>query len=119
MLLVTRRLKKVILVDSVKAVLKAVPSAVAPTVMKKLNKDNLQNAVLKILDACQVSPIVTHGIPKKQRKVHAKKKIQKVVQRLEDAFNTSISETSSCHEEQTECSKSELNALKKDSSEFA
>ena len=39
-----------------------------------------------------------------------------MVQRLEDAFNTSIGETSSCHEEQTECSKSELNALKKDSS---
>ena len=65
-----------------------------------------------------MSPIVTHGIPKKQRKVHAKKKIQKVVQRLEDAFNTSIGETSSCHEEQTECSKSELNALKKDSSDL-
>ena len=35
-----------------------------------------------------------------------------------DAFNTSIGETSNCHEEQTECSKSELNALKKDSSDL-
>ena len=43
-----QKVKKVMLVDSVKAVLKAVPSAVAPTVMKKLDKDNLQNAVLKI-----------------------------------------------------------------------
>ena len=48
MLIVTRGLKKVMLVESVKAVLKAVPSAVAPTVMKKLDKDNLQNTVLKI-----------------------------------------------------------------------
>ena len=47
-MLLVSRLKKVMLVDSVKAVLKAVPSAVAPTVMKKLNKDNLQNTVLKM-----------------------------------------------------------------------
>ena len=40
-----------------------------------------------ILDACQVSPIVTYSIPKKQKKVHAKQKIQKVVQTLEDTFN--------------------------------
>ena len=40
------------------------------------------------------------------------------MQRFKDAFNTSISETSSCHKEQTECLKSELNALKKDSSDL-
>ena len=42
------------------------------------------------LDACQVSPAVTHGIPKKQRKNHAKQQIQTVVERLENAFNTFV-----------------------------
>ena len=51
-----------------------------------------------------------HGIAKKQRKVHAKQKIQKVVQKLQYAFNTSI-EDSNYHQEQTEVSKSELNEL--------
>ena len=104
-----QKVKKLMLVDSVKAVLKAVLSAVAPTVMKKLDRQSAKHCFEDTLDACQVSPIVTHGVPKKQRKVHVKKKIQ-VVQRLEDAFNTSIGETLSYHEEQTECSKCELNA---------
>ena len=42
------------------------------------------------LDACQMSPAVTHGVPKMQRENHAKQKIQKVVQRLENAFNTFV-----------------------------
>jgi len=56
--------KKVVLTDSAKAALKSILLPVPLTVMKKPHKDNLQNSTL--------NPAVTHGIPKKQRKNHAK-----------------------------------------------
>ena len=62
MLFVTKKLKKVMLTDSVKAPLKLEELPVPLTVMKELHKDNLQNATLNaywmLVKSLQLLPAV-------------------------------------------------------------
>jgi len=112
-LFVTKKLKKVMLTDSVKAPLKLEELPIPLTVMKELHKQSAKRYLKCILGACQVSPIVTRSTPKKQRKVHAKQTIQKVVQTLEDTFNTSICKELCCNQDQTELPTSWVECIEK------
>jgi len=56
-LFVTKKLKKVMLTESVKAPLKLEELPVPLTVMKELHKQSAKRYLECILDACQVSPI--------------------------------------------------------------
>ena len=73
MLFVTKKLKKLMLTDSVKAPLKLEELPVPLTVMKELHKDNLHNATLNaywmLVKCLQLLSEAKEG--KKQREVHA------------------------------------------------